>query len=728
MNEKIKNFLLRYNLKAVVFFVFFGSLIVDNLNGIFIANNIPFFSNLGQMFRIIITIITSIFIIFLGSKKDRRIFFVFLIFFVLPIKYYFSHKEFSGLIMDLSYLLKLFLPFFILLCISILMENRKVQMSDIDYLLKIFSIIIPLTIILPTLFGLSQNSYVLGGGFKGFYVSNNEINIVLVGTFILSLYELYKFFSIKNFLILLLNIISLILIGSKTSLIIVPFSIFIYFIFYFKNNKINIIHLFFIVILIIIFISLFSNLFFEIFQRLKYYYLTIASGDGNIINFLMSERNLRILPILNENIINSPNGLENLIFGIGRFQQVDPNVLYTLIEIDIFDTLVWYGLLTCLFVVLCYNYILLYSVKKFIDNKIYIAVFIIYMLFSLFVGHVWFSPLSTTYLTLICAKLINNNIHKDQSLFVSVIIPIYNVERYLKKCLDSVINQSYRNIEIILVDDGSTDNSYQLCKIYEQKDNRIKLYTKNNGGLSDARNFGLANATGDIITFIDSDDYVDFNFIETAIELFINENVDIAVLPFNFVYSNYSKKFFDSQYIYIFDKNNAIKEIMYANKFDTNVCAKFFKSSLLNSELFPKNLFYEDLHVLYKVIFHCNRIGFCCNSFYHYIQRDTSIMHTFDNRTLNQIEAVNHILYFFEKNKARKVLSACVARKELIKIDILNKALSTNNNLMVHDEMLFVSLKNLIIIIFNIHIKLKKKLKSIYVFFLVKFKMKGEYK
>ena len=92
---------------------------------------------------------------------------------------------------------------------------------------------------------------------------------------------------------------------------------------------------------------------------------------------------------------------------------------------------------------------------------------------------------------------------------ISVIIPVYNVEKYLDKCIMSVINQSYKNLEIIIVDDGSTDNSRVLCDKYAKIDNRIKVFHKKNGGLSDARNFGLKHATGEFIAFLDSDDWVD---------------------------------------------------------------------------------------------------------------------------------------------------------------------------------------------------------------------------
>ena len=121
---------------------------------------------------------------------------------------------------------------------------------------------------------------------------------------------------------------------------------------------------------------------------------------------------------------------------------------------------------------------------------------------------------------------------------ISVIIPIYNVEQYLKECLESVINQTYRNLEIILVDDGSKDKSGKICDEYKNKDERIKVVHKENGGLSDARNAGMKIATGKYIQFIDSDDFIDKDMIETLYNLIIENEADISMC------SNYYFKIF----------------------------------------------------------------------------------------------------------------------------------------------------------------------------------------
>jgi glycosyltransferase involved in cell wall biosynthesis len=120
---------------------------------------------------------------------------------------------------------------------------------------------------------------------------------------------------------------------------------------------------------------------------------------------------------------------------------------------------------------------------------------------------------------------------------ISVIIPIYNVEKYLSVCLESVINQTYQNLEIILVDDGSTDACPKICDDYATKDNRIKLIHKKNGGLSDARNIGVKHATGDLISFVDSDDVLSLYFYEKLINILEENDADIVECGFRKFYN-----------------------------------------------------------------------------------------------------------------------------------------------------------------------------------------------
>ena len=113
-------------------------------------------------------------------------------------------------------------------------------------------------------------------------------------------------------------------------------------------------------------------------------------------------------------------------------------------------------------------------------------------------------------------------------MFLSVIIPVYNAEKYLCKCIESLLSQTYTNLEIILVDDGSKDDSLSICREYEKADSRVKCFHKENGGLSSARNYGLDRATGEYITFVDSDDVISLDFFSSAVNTMAKTNADIA--------------------------------------------------------------------------------------------------------------------------------------------------------------------------------------------------------
>ena len=125
---------------------------------------------------------------------------------------------------------------------------------------------------------------------------------------------------------------------------------------------------------------------------------------------------------------------------------------------------------------------------------------------------------------------------------ISVIVPVYNVEKYIKKCLDSIIYQTYKNIEIILVDDGSTDNSGIICDVYKERDKRIKVIHKKNNGVSAARNTGIENANGKWISFVDSDDWIDKNYFEILISKIYNNDIDCILCCYNRVVKNNVEK------------------------------------------------------------------------------------------------------------------------------------------------------------------------------------------
>ena len=166
------------------------------------------------------------------------------------------------------------------------------------------------------------------------------------------------------------------------------------------------------------------------------------------------------------------------------------------------------------------------------------------------------------------------------SKLISVIVPVYNVEKYLEKCVSSIVNQTYKNLEIMLVDDGSTDSSGKMCDEFAKKDDRIKVIHKPNGGLSDARNSALKIAKGDYIGFVDSDDYIADDMFETLCDLMEDNNSDISIVSFYEIYNNKLIGVRDSKELENMTKLEAMKELLIDSKIQSYAWNKLFKREL----------------------------------------------------------------------------------------------------------------------------------------------------
>lgn len=227
---------------------------------------------------------------------------------------------------------------------------------------------------------------------------------------------------------------------------------------------------------------------------------------------------------------------------------------------------------------------------------------------------------------------------------VSVIVPVYNVEKYLIKSLDSLVNQTLEDIEIIVVNDGSTDNSKKIIEVYKEKyQDKIKYLEKPNGGLSDARNFGIPHATGEYIAFLDSDDYVELDTYEKMYNKAKEENADMVECDFIWEYPD--KRKIDNGIIY-----NGKKEMLtYARVVAWN---KLIKRDLLEKYKieFPKGLRYEDVEFFYKMVPYYNKVSFVKEPLIHYIQRESSISKVQNERTKEIFEVLDNVIKYY-KNK-----------------------------------------------------------------------------
>lgn len=233
---------------------------------------------------------------------------------------------------------------------------------------------------------------------------------------------------------------------------------------------------------------------------------------------------------------------------------------------------------------------------------------------------------------------------------VSVIVPVYNVEKYLNRCIESILNQTYKNIEIILIDDGSTDNSGKMCDEYKIKDARIKVIHKENGGLSDARNVGLSTATGDYVTFIDSDDDIKFDYVEYLYDLIKKYDVKMSICSYNIVWPkkivNIGKYYEEKK----LTKLESLSRLLCEKGFGVSSCAKMYKKDLFKNVTFPKGKLCEDNGTTYKLIDQCEFIAYGEIPKYNYYKRNDSIMNTnFKLEKLDLIELSDIMCDYLEK-------------------------------------------------------------------------------
>ncbi len=255
---------------------------------------------------------------------------------------------------------------------------------------------------------------------------------------------------------------------------------------------------------------------------------------------------------------------------------------------------------------------------------------------------------------------------------VSIIVPVYNVEKYLSRCVDSVLNQTYKNLEIILVDDGSKDGSPQICDGYKNKDSRIKVIHKQNGGLSSARNAGLDVAKGDYVAFVDSDDWIETDFIERLRTLIVETNSDMSACTFCRTKGDVAKRLcFDKDVEFIIDKK--FDFVFSENSYAGYACNKMFKRDIFEKKKlrFDESIFNgEDFPFVLEYLQYAQKIAFTREDLYYYYFRETSIMQSvrLTERFVTILYAREKALAFL-KERNEKCYDVCKASY----LDILSK-------------------------------------------------------
>ncbi|WP_022772777.1 glycosyltransferase family 2 protein [Butyrivibrio sp. AE2015] len=237
---------------------------------------------------------------------------------------------------------------------------------------------------------------------------------------------------------------------------------------------------------------------------------------------------------------------------------------------------------------------------------------------------------------------------------ISIIVPVYNVENYARKCIESLISQTYKDIEIILVDDGSTDSSGAICDEYAQKDNRIKVIHKENGGLSDARNAGLDIASGDYIGFVDSDDYIDEHMYGHLYDILVDNNADMSVCDFLEVSDTDDAKDAQSESkIEIIEDKDVYKLVTSFNTADITAWNKLYKRDIFSDYRFEKGRLHEDQWAIPYVVSKCNRIVKSSAKLYYYVTRNDSISKTrlSPKRMWDLLDALSNSCGFFKDKR-----------------------------------------------------------------------------
>lgn len=238
---------------------------------------------------------------------------------------------------------------------------------------------------------------------------------------------------------------------------------------------------------------------------------------------------------------------------------------------------------------------------------------------------------------------------------ISVIVPVYNVEDYLIECLETISNQTYENIEIVAVNDGSTDSSRELLSKYQEKESRLVIYDKENGGLSDARNYGIERAKGNYIICVDSDDRIHKEMVEKLYEAILEKDAEIAVCDMLYFEENGKTSISSGG---TFTCTNA-KEYPQLVAINNSACNKMYLKSLFEEVKFPVGLFFEDLATIPVLLYKAKSVVKVNEPYYEYRQRSGSIMHTASKKMFEIYDAIDMIMnYVQEHGNEREVIKA----------------------------------------------------------------------
>lgn len=273
---------------------------------------------------------------------------------------------------------------------------------------------------------------------------------------------------------------------------------------------------------------------------------------------------------------------------------------------------------------------------------------------------------------------------------ISIIVPVYNVEKYLNKCVDSILKQTFGDFELILVDDGSPDNSGAICDQYAEEDSRVKVIHKENGGLSDARNAGIEIAKGNYIGFVDSDDYIDKNMYKQLYDSLTKNDVDLSICGIFDVYEG-KESLKKSERELLLNRDEAMVMIFHGNEISVHAYNKLYKKEIFKYIRYPVGRYHEDSYIIVDILDKCEKVAINTKQMYHYLHREESI--TGQSFSVKQLEYIDA----WEKNEElvkgrfQKLDEAAHQRVCFANFLILDKIVSDNQEKIVPETRKIVS-------------------------------------
>lgn len=276
---------------------------------------------------------------------------------------------------------------------------------------------------------------------------------------------------------------------------------------------------------------------------------------------------------------------------------------------------------------------------------------------------------------------------------VSIVVPVYNVEAYLQRCVTSILTQTYKNIEIILVDDGSTDGSGEICERIKEKESNIVVVHQKNGGLSAARNTGINIAKGQYIAFVDSDDFIKEDLIEYLFDLLIRNNCPMALCSLGIVEASGKYKRSGSGDKIVLSAHQCIEKMLYHDEIEPSACGKLYEKRLFADIRFPEGKYFEDIGTIHKLFYTAKKIACGFSDKYIYCIRENSITTgAFQPKKLDMLQVTdqmgNEVLRWFPD-----LNSAVICRRVEARFSTLNQMFNVDGAYLKKRESLIVFIK-----------------------------------